>query len=310
MFPSYDVTPNCGPLLQGELLTDIYEHRPLYPPMVAGKGTEIDYHPIHHRLMIIMNPACDLDWDFKARFPGGQLKEIDLAEVDSLSPLVPHVLLCDAYERAQIQSHLTGDDHWRRIRGNQVERYHYFPATPIGEPQVAELPDLYLDFKKTIALPCSGLYEALRQNGIKRIAAVPAVYLHNLVHRFYGFWSRVGLPTPSLIGYEIEPRSAKVGDTITFAYTISNANLTPWSVGLQASIRLPSGSFLDDPTNDIIVSVSPGISTIRRTYNIPAIATPGNYEVCWSIWSDAPGSSTRYEQASRPEYLTIELPTE
>lgn len=310
MFPRYDVAPNCGPFLQGELIADIYEHRPLYPPIAAPEGTQIDYRPIHHRLMVVMNPICDLDWDFKARFPGGQLKEIDLAEVDDLPPLVPHILLCDAYERAQIQSHLTGEDLWRRIRGNQVERYHYFPATPIGEPQVAELPDLYFDFKKTIALSCAGLYEALRRNGIKRIAIVPPIYVHDLMHRFYGFWSRVGLPTPSLIGYDINPRSAKAGDTIAFVYTVSNANLTLQIAGLQASIQLPTGFSMEDPTNDIIVSVPPGISTMRRIYNIPTTATPGNYEVCWGLWSGAPGSSTRYEQASRPEHLKIEPPTE
>ncbi|GAG14521.1 unnamed protein product, partial [marine sediment metagenome] len=177
------------------------------------------------------------------------------------------------------------------------------------EPQVGELSDLYLDFQKAIALPCSGLYEALRQNGIKRVAVVPAIYVHDLMQRFYGFWSRVGLPTPSLIGYEIDPRNAKTGDTITFTYIISNANLTPRSVGLQASIRLPSGSFLDDTTNDLIVSVSPGISTISRTYNVPTTATPGNYEVCWGLWSGAPDNSTCYEKANRPDYLTIEPPT-
>lgn len=307
MFSNYNAAPDYGPLLQGEFLADIYEHRPLYPPMVAPEGIEIDYHPIHHPLMVVMNPACDLDWDFKTRFPGTEaIQERDLSESDNLPPLVPHVLLCDAYEYSQVRPRFSGTDLWRRVQENQNERYHHFQAAPIGNPQTGELPDIYLDFKKTIALPFSGLYEALRQNGIKRIATVPAIYVHDLMHRFYGFWSRVGLPTPSLIGYEIEPRTAKVGDTITFTYTISNANPTPRSVGLQAGIRPPSGSTLDDPTNDIVVSVSPGISTVKRPYIVPAIDTLSRYEVYWSIWSDAPGNSTRYEQQSRPEYLTIE----
>ena len=306
MFPKYDVPPNCGPLVQGEILADIYEHRPLYPPMVAPEGIEILFHPIHHRLMVVMNPICDLDWDFKSRFEGGPIEQRDLSQNDDLSPLVPHVLLCDAYERTAIRPRFQGRDLWDSIEENKNERYHHFKSAPIGEPQVGNLPDLYLDFKKVIAIPCSGLYEALRQNGIKRVAVVPAIHSHDLMHRFYGFWSRVGLPTPSLIGYELAPTNAQAGDTITFTYIISNVYLIPRSIRLQASIEISTGYFADDSTNDVVVSILPGISTKSRNYSIPTTTTPGTYGVRWGIWSDAPGNSVCYEQAKRPEYLKIE----
>lgn len=305
MLPKYDVAPVSGPLLQGELLADIYEYRPSYPPMSASEGTEIGYYSIHHPLMIIMNPSCDLDWDFKARFEGGQLQKRDLSENDKLPPLIPHVLLCDAYERDAIRPLFKGRDLWEPIEENKNERYHHFIAAPIGEPKVGELQDIYLDFKKTIALPCSGLYEALRQKGISRVAVIPAVYIHDLMHRFYGFWSRVGLPTPSLIGYDIKPRTTKAGASITFIYTISNLNITPRSVGLQAGIKLPLGYSFGDPADDVVLSAPPGISTVNRTYKIPADVPPGNYEVCWGLWSDIPNSSTRFEQQNRPDYLKI-----
>jgi hypothetical protein len=86
---------------------------------------------------------------------------------------------------------------FRRIKQNQDERYHHFPEAPIGERDGgAGFPNLYLDFKKTLALPTLQLYEGIRDGGVTRRAVVPPIFLHDLVHRFFGYLSRVALPVP------------------------------------------------------------------------------------------------------------------
>jgi hypothetical protein len=108
--------------------------------------------------------------------------------------LIPHVLVCKAYEEKDIRVQINGTMMWKRVQQNQDERYHHFMSAPIGEPPSGQLPDLYLDFKKTLGLPMQGLYGGIRDGQITRVAVVPAIHVHDLVHRFYGFQSRVGLP--------------------------------------------------------------------------------------------------------------------
>jgi hypothetical protein len=154
--------------------------------------------------MIVMTAVCDLERDHEARFAEeasedqGAAAAVDDAErvVDESDPrIVPHVLLCEGYQRDQIRPRFTGMTHiWERIRQNQDERYHRFGQASIGHPSAAELPELFLDFKKTLSLPTQALYEGLDKGGVRRVAVVPPVYLHDLMHRFYGFLSRVGVP--------------------------------------------------------------------------------------------------------------------
>jgi hypothetical protein len=57
-----------------------------------------------------------------------------------------------------------------------------------------EVPEIYLDFKKALALPTRQVYEGLRVKGIPRLAVVPPIFLHDALHRFYGYLSRVAVP--------------------------------------------------------------------------------------------------------------------
>ena len=99
------------------------------------------------------------------------------------------------YKESQIRSRSeVNSDLWRRIERNQDERYHHFTEAPIENSSDDGLPDLYIDFKKALAIPTKSLYEGLRVEGVKRIALIPEVYIHHLMHRYYGFLSRVALP--------------------------------------------------------------------------------------------------------------------
>ncbi|MDP2673713.1 MAG: hypothetical protein Q8Q00_02265 [Dehalococcoidia bacterium] len=178
----YEPPPNSGPLRQGEILADIYEHRPLYPAAALAEDSTIEFRSYYHRLAIVMTPDCDLEWDCQAR------SETDEAEESDHPQLLPHVLLCDVYGTSEIRQRVAGSDVWKRIQQNQDERYHHLSASPIW------LPDIYMDFKKTLALATENLYSGMTSGGIRRVAVVPPLYLQDLTHRFYGFLSRVALP--------------------------------------------------------------------------------------------------------------------
>lgn len=200
----YDDPPSSGALGQGEILADIWEHRALPPPIEIPQDSAVDVRSVFHPLVIVMTAVCDLEWDHQARFAqkasedegAAAIVEYDQQLVDDSDPgIVPHVLLCEGYQRDQIRPRFTGmTDIWKRIRQNQDERYHRFEQASIGHSSGPPLPELFLDFKKTLSLPTQALYEGLDKGSVRRVAVVPPVYLHDLMHRFYGFLSRVGVP--------------------------------------------------------------------------------------------------------------------
>lgn len=193
----YNVPTIPGPLLQGEILGDLWEHRPLYPPVEIPEGSSPQVNSVHHPLMIVMTAVCDLEQDFKIRFPDeASQSDYRSSNIHQNDPgLVPHVLLCEVFKEDEIRLQIKGSDIWKRVRQNQDERYHHLPSADVGNPTVRELPELYLDFKKNIALPTSSLYDGLQGGQVRRVAVVPPVFVHDLIHRCYGFLSRVGLPT-------------------------------------------------------------------------------------------------------------------
>lgn len=182
---AYDAPPPIGSALrQGEVLGDVWIHRPLLPATRVGVGQSIDVDPTLHPFVVVLHPDCDLEQDFAAR-------QSTAAENDTR--LVPQVLLCDAFTEAELRPRVAGSDLFRRIKQNQDERYHRFKAAPISSSQES-VPDLFLDFRRSLAVHTSALYLGLEPGAIRRCALIPAVYVHDLVHRFYGYLSRVALP--------------------------------------------------------------------------------------------------------------------
>ncbi len=198
--------PQVGqPLLQGEILGNVWEHRPIYPsiePPIEKANTQpseyIKLHSIRHEFVIVMNPVCDLNQDFvRSRFPEGQFteqsKDPDGSEFQQ--HLIPYLLLGDMYtDSIVIRKRFFNRALWDRVEKNLDERYHYLEPASVGEPVITGLPGLYLDFKKVTGIPSVSVYEGIRQGKIERIAVLPPIYVHNLIHRFYSFLSRVGIP--------------------------------------------------------------------------------------------------------------------
>lgn len=183
----YLPSPAEGELRQGEILGDVWKHE------TAAPATELSVTPdvvsVHHPLVVVMVTDCDLLWDHQAR----ERQQRGEAGADEERSLLPDVLLCDLFLEQEIRARVPGSDVWRRVRQNQDERYHHIPAAPVPETS-SELPDLYLDFKRTLSVPTTRLYEAIAAGSIGRKGLLPYPWVQHLTHRFYSFLARVGLP--------------------------------------------------------------------------------------------------------------------
>lgn len=190
----YVLSPTIGELRQGEILSDVWEHQTDNPPVELPEGSAVGLHSDLHPRLMVMTAECDLVWDYQARLELRKQGEPGQSARDHPS-LIPHILLCDLYEEPEIRARPTINSAiWTRIRQNQDERYHHLQPAPIEAIPESGLPDLYLDFKKTLTLPTHRLYEALESSQIRRSAVLPPVFLQSLMQRFYSFLGRVGVP--------------------------------------------------------------------------------------------------------------------
>jgi hypothetical protein len=190
--------PQSVALRQGEILQGIWEHIPRFPAVESQPGQSFVVDSVAPELVVVMNSDCDLEWDFKARFPDQSSRE-QLSYSGTLDPLtlsgmLSYVFLVEMHKKEHMRPLVRGSDLWRRVEQNQDERYHRFNEALVGKPATDSLPDLYLDFKKSLALPIAGVYEGIRVGGVMRIALIPDKYIHDLIHRYYGFLSRVAVP--------------------------------------------------------------------------------------------------------------------
>lgn len=183
-------------LKQGEVLSNIWEHRPLGPACEHTEDTEIELESVPHSLVVVMTSECDLLHDFAARFPDDYPfpdGEMERRFRSSPQPyLLQHALLCDAYEEREIRADMKSDI-FRRVKQNQDKRYHHLGPAGIDGLDSEEL-EIYLDFKAAFSIPMDAVYSAVRDRPTMRKAVVPSYYVHDLIHRFYNFHSRVAVP--------------------------------------------------------------------------------------------------------------------
>jgi hypothetical protein len=186
----YSDSPTSGPLRQGEVLGPVWDHHASYPPIPLARGRSVAVTSTLHDLRIVLSPDCDLLWDFEARFD--PLGEVD-PKVEHPN-LVSQILVCNLHSYGQMRPRFKDNrDGWTRVDGNQDQRYHHFEPGNVGASDLC-LNDLFLDFKKVTGAPTTRLYEGIALGNVRRVAVVPDVYLHDLIHRFSGFLSRVALP--------------------------------------------------------------------------------------------------------------------
>lgn len=192
----YDVAPAIfQPLRQGEIVGPLWEHRTVYPPSAIRHASQVGVQSIPHALVIVLSPDCDLIWDHEIRFdcdPGGPPPDLDIEEHPRA---VTHLLLAELFSRDELRRRFTNEpDVWKRVTKNQDERYHRFRASEVGEGSGFVLNDLFVDFKKAFSLPVDRVYEGVLSQMVHRVAVLQEVHVHDLIHRFYGFLSRIAVP--------------------------------------------------------------------------------------------------------------------
>lgn len=184
-----------GPLRQGEVLSGVWRHEVDAPASALEEGAGASILSRDHARMVVLSAECDLLWDFQARFAEESRTEYgpEREGIDEEGACLAHVLLVDAFEKEDIRDRVPGSDVWRRVARNQDERYHCLAAAEVAGTGDG-LPELFLDFKRAWGVPTRGLYRALSAGALGRLGVVPPIHVHDLMHRFYAFLSRVGVP--------------------------------------------------------------------------------------------------------------------
>lgn len=180
--------PGPAALRQGELLENIWWHCPRWPATQIPEGAKVEIQPVHHPLVVVLHQDCDLERDYNLRAAAkaaGQEPDPESAR------LIAQVLCCDAFTEDQMRIRAQGVT-FQRVKDNQVERFHCLPAVPAGRR--GEGPEVYFDFCGVFSVFTAAIYEAIEAGSVGRRGLVPPVYLHDLIHRVFGFLSRVALP--------------------------------------------------------------------------------------------------------------------
>lgn len=193
----YEPSPTVGAFKQGELLSGVREPWGPYDPNETP-NSDIALQWVSHPLAVILTADCDLEQDFNARFATDPDKTTLMqtpGTADNHAGLVRYTLLCDLFPLASIRDVLTwvGSADKRRIDSNQSERFHTLHEAAVPDTSGVKYPDYFIDFRRTIAVPTQRLYADRRMGLIARAACIPPPYLQDLMHRCYGYLSRVGL---------------------------------------------------------------------------------------------------------------------
>ena len=164
---------------------------------LAHGSESASYTVVRHERIVVISPDCDLLNDFYNRFREdiGQLGETQ--ERRRQSQLLSHVLCCDVYVKEEIRPSVAGSDIWKRVEGNQDERFQRIPGGIQANGTGNEHPEFFLDFKRVFSLPATLLYGSLESGRTTREGSIPPPWIHSLADRLFGFQGRVCLPDPS-----------------------------------------------------------------------------------------------------------------
>jgi hypothetical protein len=184
-----------GALRQGEVLSNIVEYRIVEP--VPPDQSGLKAQTIAHPLAIVLSAECDLYWDYRERVGNNDGFPAERSTVDEgRNAILPYALLFSLYPPEAVKVRIQETKLWKLAQNNQNERYHFVP-----DPRDIFFPGeqdnrsrLAIDFKKAMMMPITNIYYGISLGLTKRLAVMPAIYVHDLMHRCYAFLSRVGLP--------------------------------------------------------------------------------------------------------------------
>ena len=103
------------------------------------------------------------------------------------------------------------------------------------------------------------------------------------------------------------PSAVNPGGRVTLSYRVYNPNSSAVTIALGASIKLGSGSWINDQANDRTLSAPAGYSTQTRYFDVPSSAAAGNYTVWYAI-RDGGITGSAFDELQRND-LTLEART-
>lgn len=173
------------PVHQCEILAGVLEERPL-----PGQDSDYDVEVVAHPLSIVLSQECDLDWDFRQRFPA------DEREGALQGKELPSVLLCEVSLYADIRGAPGVDPRvWRQLTKNREDRYQFLSAVPAEQDARGEgIAAMAVDFKRYFTIRTSRLYQQLEVGSALRRARLMSPYRDQVSQRFASFLVRVALP--------------------------------------------------------------------------------------------------------------------
>jgi hypothetical protein len=186
--------------------------------VVSLVGGQLQFIQQGHPLAVVMTQDCDLEQDYFLRFPPEGPSRVP-EDVDREQNALKAVILCDAYEAADMESHFPaklGGKERDLVGKNMNERYHCLGESTTRSGEV--IAPLMLDLRTPFAVPAGPLYEqlAVAEMDAVRIGVIPDIHSHDLMHRFYSYQSRVALPPAPTGGAKPLP-AAEAGSTTTSA---------------------------------------------------------------------------------------------
>jgi len=165
-------------LRQGEIISGLAQY--FYDP----KNSEVER--IVHPFSVILSQDCDLLRDFESR----------KAEGASMSPLA-NVILYMAEPAKDVKGAVGGSDIWKRVVGNNNERYHLLSSVPPEQDLLGQgIENLVLDFRDFYSLPPEEIYKQFADGQAKRRSRLEMPYREHLQCRAAFYFQRVVLPVP------------------------------------------------------------------------------------------------------------------
>lgn len=172
---------------QSEIFSNLTQY--FYDP--ATENVEVVVHPFS----IALTQDCDLLWDYESRNGGGG-KALD------------SVLLFSAMPAAEARAAIDGDI-WRRVTGNNNERYHLLQRIPADCDCTNEgITNLVVDFKSFFTLTPQEIYKQCAAGISVRRSRLEMPYREHLQNRAAFYFQRIVLPTPHKIIPDPAPATA------------------------------------------------------------------------------------------------------
>jgi hypothetical protein len=86
-----------------------------------------------------------------------------------------------------------------------------------------------------------------------------------------------------LLERSLDRATVQPGERVTLTYVIANLNSFDHDVILGASIFSDPTQHIHSPSNDLAVTITPGLHRLTRAFSIPPNAAPGPYTMLWGV---------------------------